>query len=91
MLSNQETRGFIDAIQTIFQINILDKKGGNIIFIYQVNLKHGNGGVKQGKIWKPDTFLFVTEKDFLDICNGKISLTRALINVLEFYMHKYAL
>lgn len=71
-----------DAIKkcdAIYQIDILDKKGGNKVFDFYIDLRKAGQKVDQGQVEKPDATFTMTDADFYQMCNGKLNPQRAFL------------
>ncbi len=78
-LSTGEGKDLIKKVGGIFQIDILDKKGGKVVKQWTINLKDGQGSVSLGPHEKFNALFSVSDEDFFQICNGKLNPQMAFI------------
>lgn len=78
-LAAGEGKHLIKKVGGIFQIEILDKKGGKLIKTWTIDLKNGNGSCKEGSDDKYNAHFSVSDSDFFDICNGKLNPQMAFV------------
>ena len=63
----------------VYQVDILKKKKGKPILVFNINLKDGNGSCQQGPAEKFDAKFIMTDADFYKLCNGKLNPQMAFI------------
>lgn len=80
-LSTGEGKPLVSKIAGIYQIDVLDKKGGSIVKQWTIDLKNGNGTVTQGPCDKNNALFSVSDEDFYQICTGKLNPQMAFIQV----------
>lgn len=78
-LSTGEGKDLIKKVGGIFQIDVLDKKGGKIVKQWTINLKDGQGSVSEGPHEKYNALFSVSDEDFYQICSGKLNPQMAFI------------
>lgn len=78
-LSTGEGKHLIQKVGGIFQIDVLDKKGGKVVKQWTIDLKNGQGSVSQGPHEKYNALFSVSDEDFYQICQGKLNPQMAFI------------
>jgi 3-hydroxyacyl-CoA dehydrogenase/3a,7a,12a-trihydroxy-5b-cholest-24-enoyl-CoA hydratase len=78
-LATGEGKDLIKKINGIYQMDILDKKGGKVVRVWTIDLKNGNGSCKEGAPEKNDSLFTMTDDDFVQICTGKLNPQMAFI------------
>ena len=78
-LSTGEGKDLIKKVAGIFQIDVLDKKGGKVVKQWTIDLKNGQGSVTEGPCDKNNALFSVSDEDFYQICNGKLNPQMAFI------------
>ena len=78
-LSTGEGKDLIKKVGGIFQIDVLDKKGGKVVKQWYIDLKNGQGSVAEGANDKFNALFSVSDEDFFQICNGKLNPQMAFI------------
>ncbi len=78
-LSTGEGKDLIKKVGGIFQIDVLDKKGGKVIKQWYIDLKNGQGSVAEGPNDKFNALFSVSDEDFYQICDGKLNPQMAFI------------
>lgn len=81
-LASGEGKDLIKKVGGIFQIDLLDKKGGKVVKSYSIDLKNGNGSVSEGPNEKNNALFTVSDEDFYQICTGKLNPQMAFIQVI---------
>jgi 3-hydroxyacyl-CoA dehydrogenase/3a,7a,12a-trihydroxy-5b-cholest-24-enoyl-CoA hydratase len=81
-LSEGEGKSLVSKINAVFQFDILEKKGGEVVKSWKIDLKNGNGSCKEGKAEQYDALFTMTDDDFVQVCNGKLNPQMAFIQVL---------
>jgi hypothetical protein len=74
----------VKKVQGIFQIDILDKKGGKLVKTWTIDMKNGNGSVSDGGNEKANATFMVSDEDFYQICTGKLNPQMAFIQVILY-------
>ena len=74
-----EGKDLIKKIGGVFQIDVLDKKGGKLVKTWTIDLKNGNGACKEGGDEKYNALFSVSDSDFFDICMGKLNPQMAFV------------
>lgn len=77
-LSTGEGKDLVKKVNGIFQIDVLDKKGGKVVKQWIIDLKNGQGTVSEGP-GKHDALFSVSDEDFYQICTGKLNPQMAFI------------
>jgi 3-hydroxyacyl-CoA dehydrogenase/3a,7a,12a-trihydroxy-5b-cholest-24-enoyl-CoA hydratase len=78
-LAAGEGKDLIKKIGGVFQIDILDKKGGKLMKSYTIDLKNGDGSCKEGGDEKNNALFSVADADFFDMCMGKLNPQMAFV------------
>jgi (3R)-3-hydroxyacyl-CoA dehydrogenase / 3a,7a,12a-trihydroxy-5b-cholest-24-enoyl-CoA hydratase / enoyl-CoA hydratase 2 len=78
-LSTGEGKDLIKKVGGIFQIDVLDKKGGKVVKQWTIDLKNGQGAVTEGPCDKYNALFSVSDEDFYQICTGKLNPQMAFI------------
>ncbi len=78
-LATGEGKHLIAKVAGIFQIDVLDKKGGKLVKQWTIDLKNGNGCVTEGPCAQNNALFSVSDEDFYQICNGKLNPQMAFI------------
>lgn len=78
-LAAGEGKNLITKVAGIFQIDVLDKKGGKVVKQWTIDLKNGNGSVTEGPCAKNNALFAVSDEDFYQICLGKLNPQMAFI------------
>lgn len=63
----------IKKVNGTFGFNVLLKKGGKPVAVWDIDLKNGNGHVKLGKPANADATFTMTDQHFVELCNGKFN------------------
>lgn len=74
-----EGKDLIKKVGGIFQIDVLDKKGGKIVKQWTIDLKNGQGAIREGPDAQNNALFSVSDADFFQICNGKLNPQMAFI------------
>jgi 3-hydroxyacyl-CoA dehydrogenase/3a,7a,12a-trihydroxy-5b-cholest-24-enoyl-CoA hydratase len=74
-----EGKDLIKKVGGIFQIDLLDKKGGKLVKQFYIDLKNGNGSAAEGTNDKSNATFIVSDEDFFNICLGKLNPQMAFI------------
>lgn len=87
-LGNEEGKALTQKVNAIFQFDITEKKGGPVKRSWVIDLKNGNGSVKEGTNDKADALFTMIDEDFISVCNGKLNPQMAFIQVIYlFYLN----
>ena len=78
-LSTGEGKHLIQKVAGIFQIDVLDKKGGKVVKQWTIDLKNGQGSVSLGPHEKYNALFSVSDEDFYQICQGKLNPQMAFV------------
>ena len=78
-LGTGEGKHLIQKVAGIFQLDILDKKGGKVVKQWTIDLKNGNGSVTEGPNDKNNATFIVSDEDFYHIATGKLNPQMAFI------------
>jgi 3-hydroxyacyl-CoA dehydrogenase/3a,7a,12a-trihydroxy-5b-cholest-24-enoyl-CoA hydratase len=78
-LSTGEGKHLIQKVGGIFQMDILDKKGGKVVKQWTIDLKNGQGTVTEGPSDKNNALFSVSDEDFFQICSGTLNPQMAFI------------
>jgi 3-hydroxyacyl-CoA dehydrogenase/3a,7a,12a-trihydroxy-5b-cholest-24-enoyl-CoA hydratase len=74
-----EGKELIKKVAGIFQIDVLDKKGGKVVKQWTIDLKNGQGAIAEGPNAQNNALFSVSDEDFFQICNGKLNPQMAFI------------
>lgn len=80
-LGGEEGKALVQKVGAIFQFDILEKKGGSVVKSWTIDIKNGNGSVKEGAAEQHDALFTMTDDDFHQVCNGKLNPQMAFIQV----------
>jgi hypothetical protein len=80
-LASGDGKDLVTKINGIFQIDLLDKKGGKVIQSYFIDLKNGNGSASEGVNEKNNALFTITDDDFYLLAQGKLNPQMAFIQV----------
>ena len=80
-LQSGDGKDLIEKINGIFQIDILDKKGGKVIKSWNIDLKNGNGSCSEGPNEKNNAAFIISDDDFFLLAQGKLNPQMAFIQV----------
>jgi len=75
-LSTEEGKKLNSKVQSVFQFDILDKKGGKLVQTWTIDLKDEGKCVK-GAPSKYDAMFTLGDEDFLKLVEGKLNATTA--------------
>ena len=78
-LGSGEGKELVKKVAGIFQIDVLDKKGGKLVRTWTIDLKNGSGLCREGADDKNNALFVVGDTDFFDICNGKLNPQMAFV------------
>jgi 3-hydroxyacyl-CoA dehydrogenase/3a,7a,12a-trihydroxy-5b-cholest-24-enoyl-CoA hydratase len=74
-----EGKASVAKVGGIFQVDILNKKGGKLQKTWTIDFKNGNGSCKEGGDKSANATFVVGDKDFFDICSGKLNPQMAFV------------
>ncbi len=80
-LGGDEGKELVKKVGAVFQFDLLEKKGGKSIKSFVIDLKNGNGGLKDGTVDKYDALFTMTDGDFHLVTHGKLNPQMAFIQV----------
>ena len=60
-------------------MDLLDKKGGKVVFSFYVDIRKQGQKVGLGQMEGPDSTFIMTDEDFFKMCNGKLNPQMAYI------------
>lgn len=86
-LTTDEAKELVKKVQSVFQFDILEKKGGKPVKVFTIDLKNGNGGLKDGPSDKYDALFTMTDEDFFAVTNGKLNPQMAFIQVFTNFLN----
>lgn len=78
-LAAGEGKQLTQKVGAVFQFDITEKKGGEVLKSWTIDLKNGNGLCKEGKPEKYDALFTMTDTDFVQVCEGKLNPQMAFI------------
>ena len=78
-LASGDGKDSVKKVGGIYQMDILDQKGGKVVRVWTIDLKNGTGLCKEGAPEKYDALFTMTDDDFLSICTGKLNPQMAFI------------
>ena len=78
-LATGEGKANVQKVGGVFQVDILDKKGGKLQKIWTIDFKNGNGSCKEGGDKAANATFVVGDSDFFDICSGKLNPQMAFV------------
>lgn len=78
-LASGEGKDLVKKINGVFQLDILDKKGGKLVRTWTIDLKNENGSCKEGPDEKYSALFSVADSDFHDMCHGKLNPQMAFV------------
>lgn len=81
-LSSGEGKDLVTKIGGVFQVDLLDKKGGKIVKSYTIDLKNGSGSCTDGGNDKFNALFTITDEDFFLLAQGKLNPQMAFIQVI---------
>jgi len=80
-LGGEEGKELVKKVGSVFQFDILDKKGGKTVKTFSIDLLNGNGSVKDGPVEKYDALFTMADEDFFGVTNGTLNPQMAFIQV----------
>lgn len=78
-LGGDEGKALVQKIAAVFQFDITEKKGGEVVKSWKIDLKNGSGSCKEGPAEKYDALFTMTDADFEQVCLGKLNPQMAFI------------
>jgi 3-hydroxyacyl-CoA dehydrogenase/3a,7a,12a-trihydroxy-5b-cholest-24-enoyl-CoA hydratase len=78
-LEGGQGKELITKVASVFQFDILDKKGGKVVRTFTIDLLNGSGALKEGPADKSDALFTMTDEDFFAVTNGKLNPQMAFI------------
>lgn len=78
-LGGEEGKALVKKVGAVFQFDITEKKGGNVVKSWKIDLKNDSGSCKEGAAEKPDAVFTMTDSDFEQVCLGKLNPQMAFI------------
>jgi 3-hydroxyacyl-CoA dehydrogenase/3a,7a,12a-trihydroxy-5b-cholest-24-enoyl-CoA hydratase len=78
-LASGEGKDLVKKVGGVYQMDILDKKGGKVVKTWWIDLKNGTGSAGSGTPEKNDALFTVSDADFYDICLGKLNPQLAFV------------
>ena len=78
-LSTGEGKDLIKKVGGVYQMDILEAKGGKVVRVWTIDLKNGSGLCKEGAPEKYDSLFTMVDEDFVSICSGKLNPQMAFI------------
>lgn len=81
-LVSGEGKDVVNKLQAVFAFEITPKKGEPPARIWTIDLKNGNGFVKQGRPENPDATFTMTDDDFEQVVLGKLNGQTAFVQVI---------
>ncbi len=78
-LASGEGKHLVAKVGGIFQMDILNKKGGKIVKQFHIDLKNGQGSAAEGPNKSYNALFSVSDADFYNICQGKLNPQMAFI------------
>lgn len=79
-----EAKDLVPKVASIFQFDILDKKGGKVVRQFSIDLSNGSGSFKDGPVEKSDAQFTMSDEDFFNVTQGKLNPQMAFIQVKKF-------
>jgi len=80
-LASGEGKELVKKIASVFQIDIIETKGGPVVKSWTIDLKNESGSSKEGPAEKPEVVFTVSDEDFYQICLGKLNPQMAVVQV----------
>jgi 3-hydroxyacyl-CoA dehydrogenase/3a,7a,12a-trihydroxy-5b-cholest-24-enoyl-CoA hydratase len=78
-LGAEEGKKLVEKVQAVFQFDINEKKGGEIVKSWKIDLKNGSGSCKEGPADSYDALFTMVDDDFVAVCNGKLNPQLAFV------------
>ena len=80
-LASGDGKALVEKVNGIFQMDLLDKKGGKIVKSWNIDLKNGSGSCNMGPNEKNNALFTLTDDDFFLVAQGKLNPQMAFIQV----------
>jgi hypothetical protein len=80
-LASGDGKELVTKINGVFQIDLLDKKGGKVVKSWNIDLKNGSGSCSEGPNEKNNALFTITDDDFFLLAQGKLNPQMAFIQV----------
>jgi 3-hydroxyacyl-CoA dehydrogenase/3a,7a,12a-trihydroxy-5b-cholest-24-enoyl-CoA hydratase len=71
-LDRGEGKALITKIAATYNFEIALQKGGPVVKVWTIDLKNGQGAIKEGKTEGVDATFLMTDDDFELVCQGKL-------------------
>jgi 3-hydroxyacyl-CoA dehydrogenase/3a,7a,12a-trihydroxy-5b-cholest-24-enoyl-CoA hydratase len=81
-LATGEGKDLVQKVNGIFQMDLLDKKGGKVVRSYTIDLKNGSGSCSEGPNEKNNALFTLTDDDFFLVAQGKLNPQMAFVQVI---------
>jgi 3-hydroxyacyl-CoA dehydrogenase/3a,7a,12a-trihydroxy-5b-cholest-24-enoyl-CoA hydratase len=81
-LGGAEGKALVGKVAAVFQFDITEKKGGEVVKSWKIDLKNDSGSCKEGPADKYDALFTMTDSDFEQVCLGKLNPQMAFIQVI---------
>jgi len=78
-LASGDGKDLVTKISGIFQVDLLEKKGGKVIKSWTIDLKNGSGSCSLGGNDKNNACFTITDDDFFLLAQGKLNPQMAFI------------
>jgi len=78
-LGNEEGSALIQKIDSIYQFDLIEQKGGEVVRSWTIDLKNGKGSCKEGTSKDADAVFTMTDEDFVDVTLGKLNPQMAFV------------
>lgn len=78
-LATGEAVDTVKKIAAVYQIDILQKKGGKVVKSWSIDMKNDKGACKESKADSPDATFTLTDDDFHALCHGKLNAQMAVV------------
>ena len=63
----------VKVCNACYQVNLLDKSKGNVVFKFFIDLRESKEKVELGEAEKADATFTMTDSDFFSMCQGKLN------------------
>jgi 3-hydroxyacyl-CoA dehydrogenase/3a,7a,12a-trihydroxy-5b-cholest-24-enoyl-CoA hydratase len=82
-LGAEEGKKLTEKISAVFQFDITEKKGGEVVKSWKIDLKNDSGSCKEGPADQYDALFTMTDDDFVQVCLGKLNPQMAFVQVFN--------